>query len=522
MKIFTSLLVIVLSIIGLADAGYLSYQRAAGIIPPCTAGFECDTVLRSPYANIGPIPISVLGLGYYGVVFGLAVLVYLEKPLPNFLGFLRRAGATSTDLLRAVTSFGLGFSIYLITLMAVIIDAWCTYCLISAIICFLLFITTWWYTKQLRVGESYFLKGKLLDLEQWCYRVFIKPTLFMFDPELVHHLAIATGVTIGRSQTLKLLLSSALGFQTPVTSKQLAGISFPNVVGLSAGYDYNGDLTGTLATVGFGWQTIGTVTFAAYEGNEAPRLTRFPLSKSILVNKGLKNVGAPAIILKLTGVHFPIPTGFSIASTNRAFSSDREQLLDIVKCFRLFEHSPLKHAYYELNISCPNTFGGEPFTTPKRLEALLTVLDVVVKRPIFVKLPIDLPDQVFSSLLAVCNRHTIVGLIIGNLTKDKKNPDVDPSERAKWQSMAGNLSGKPTFNRSNRLITLADKLYGSRFVIVGTGGIFTVKDAEIKIKAGADLVQLITGMIYEGPQLIGQINRHLAVPDPLLHSSTQN
>jgi len=335
----------------------------------------------------------------------------------------------------------------------------------------------------------------------------------MFDPETVHNFTVQFGALSGTTAVGRFVLAMLFQFNTPKNRKQLAGIVFPNPVGLSAGYDYNGDLTSTLGPTGFGWHTIGTVTLEAYEGNPKPRLTRFPLSKSILVNKGLKNIGSQDIIAKLAGKPFPIPTGFSIASTNKAFASDKEQIMDIVECFAAFERAPLYHQYYELNISCPNTHGGEPFTTAKRLELLLSVLDPIVRKPIFVKLPIDLPDQDFMSLLAVCSRHQIAGLIIGNLSKDKKNPDVNPSERAIWQKNPGNLSGKPTFKRSTRLVAMASKHYGDRFVIVGTGGIFTPQDAQTKLDAGADLVQLITGMIFTGPQLIGQINHQLAAPD---------
>lgn len=520
MKQLLTLVIVVLSLVGLVDAGYLTYQRAMGIIPPCIPGFQCETVLRSPYANIGPVPISALGLVYYSLVFSLAVLAYLQKPLPWLPRSLRHAGLTTSDALRAATTFGLFFSFYLIILMQFVINAWCTYCLISAVACMLLFVVTSWYVYLHRQGESYFIKGFWLTIGEWLYGLFAKPLFFLLDPEKVHNAMVRLGATVGSSAIGRGLLSLVLGFRTPQTHRQIAGIRFPNPVGLSAGYDYNGDLTETLASVGFGWQTIGTITLEPYAGNQRPRLTRFPLSKSILVNKGLKNIGARAVIAKLSGLDFPIPTGISIASTNKGFASDTEQIMDIVRCFLLFERSRVKHQYYELNISCPNTFGGEPFTTARRLEPLLKVLDVIVKKPIFVKLPIDLPDEEFLSLLRAADRHRIAGLIIGNLTKDKKNPDVAASERTIWQNAPGNLSGKPTFARSNRLIKLADEEYGKRFVIIGTGGIFSPADAQIKLDAGADLVQLITGMIYEGPQLIGQINRRLALPNPTEHSRT--
>jgi dihydroorotate dehydrogenase len=201
-----------------------------------------------------------------------------------------------------------------------------------------------------------------------------------------------------------------------------------------------------------------------------------------------------------------IPTGISIASTNTSFASEKEQIQDILKCFKLFEQSSLKHAYYELNISCPNTFGGEPFTTSEKLERLVSKLDgLKITRPVYVKMPIDLSLKETKQLLKTLVPHNIQGVIFGNLTKDKQNPAVHPQDQKRWQLMKGNLSGKPTWQRSNERIALTRSTFGQRFTIIGTGGIFSGADAKEKIKLGADLLQLITGMIYEGPQLIGQI-----------------
>jgi len=238
-----------------------------------------------------------------------------------------------------------------------------------------------------------------------------------------------------------------------------------------------------------------------------------PSSKALLVNKGLKNLGARATIAKLKGLEFKIPVGISIASTNRHFTDTKSQILDIVTCFKLFENSPVRHTYYELNISCPNTFGGEPFTTPERLTLLLTAIEKIkIKRPIFVKMPIDQSEKETLSLLKVIVDYKLEGIIIGNLTKDHANPHISAADKKMWSSNKGNVSGKPTFQRSNKLIALAKKHYGKKLIIVGTGGIFSPEDAIKKLELGADLVQLITGMIYEGPQLIGRINRRLAYP----------
>ncbi len=128
----------------------------------------------------------------------------------------------------------------------------------------------------------------------------------------------------------------------------------------------------------------------------------------------------------------------------------------------------------------------------------------------YIKMPIDQSWAETDAMLKVIAKHNVQGIIIGNLTKDKTNPDVHDLDRREWQTKPGNLSGKPTWNRSNQLIKLTRKHYGRRFTIIGTGGIFSGADAQEKMKCGADLVQLITGMIYQGPQLIGQINHFLA------------
>lgn len=344
----------------------------------------------------------------------------------------------------------------------------------------------------------------------WKYQYLLKPMFFLFDAEFVHNRMTLAGKLLGSTGITQAVTRWALAFHHPTLTKKIDGITFPNPVGLSAGFDYNGELTQILPSVGFGFHTIGTVTWQPYEGNPTPRLGRFPNSQALLVNKGLKSLGTRAIIYKLEHLNFKIPVGISIASTNCYFENTRQQILDMVKSFRAFERSRVKHSYYELNISCPNTFGGEPFTTPARLEILLRVMDQLhLTRPLYIKMPIDQSEAETLKLLAVIDRHNVQGVIIGNLTKDKINPEVTAEDRLVWQTRKGNLSGKPTWKRSNALIALTKKHYQNRFTIIGVGGIFSGEDAHTKMALGADLVQLITGMIFQGPQLIGQINYHL-------------
>lgn len=344
------------------------------------------------------------------------------------------------------------------------------------------------------------------------YRFFAKPLFFLLNPEYVHHTLTSIGSLLGQSTVTQRLVKHAFSFESSVLRVKRDGIEFLNPVGLSAGYDWNGELVDILPDVGFGFQTVGTVTWEPYEGNPKPRLGRLPKSKALLVNKGLQNLGAMEVIKKLEKRKFRFPIGISLATTNKKYKNLKEQLSDLRNSFIAFEKSQVAHSYYELNISCPNTFGGEPFTTCPRLEVLLDALDSLrIKKPVYVKMPIDLSAKETRKLLATAGKHAWVkGVVFGNLTKDHNNPDVHPEERKLWSSMKGNVSGKPTYARSLAHIQMAHKEFGERFTVIGTGGIFSPEDALEKLRTGAHLVQLITGMIYQGPQLIGQINHYLA------------
>lgn len=344
-------------------------------------------------------------------------------------------------------------------------------------------------------------------VEGLIYRNLLKRLFFLCDPERVHTALVFIGQWSGRIPLARRLMALFFSDSSNVRYKNIDGITFKGPVGLAAGFDYNAQLPLILPSLGFGFATVGTVTYRPYEGNSKPRLGRMPASKALLVNKGFKSLGCHEVIRRLDNQRFAIPIGISIGSTNTEFNNLDEQISDIMKCFKAFETSRVKHRYYELNISCPNTKGGQPFTTPARLEKLLRALKRLhVSKPIYVKMPIDYPPKQTLALLRVLDKYPIAGVIFGNLTKDKNNPDVTEADRRVWQQRAGNLSGKPTWKRSNAMIALTKEQFGNRFTIIGTGGIFSPEDAAEKMRLGADLVQLITGMIYQGPQLIGEIN----------------
>lgn len=340
----------------------------------------------------------------------------------------------------------------------------------------------------------------------------LKALLFKIDAQLVHEAALSFGENLGKINA-GTLISPFFSYKNESLNQSVHGISFTNPIGLAAGFDYNAQLTQILPSIGFGFETIGTITNMAYEGNPIPRLGRLPKSKALMVNKGFKNNGAKNIVEKLRSKNFKIPVGISIGRTNSALlQTQEESVADIVLAFKTFEQAKINNSYYELNISCPNLIHGNKNITFYTKENLTYLLDEVSKlkitKPIFAKMPIILENDRVLELLQVLTKYKINGVVFGNLETRRDNKFLDPTEVKLFE--VGNFSGKPTAERSNELIELAYKNFGKDLTIVGCGGVFSGEDAYEKIIRGASLIQLITGMIYEGPMLISSINRYLA------------
>lgn len=341
------------------------------------------------------------------------------------------------------------------------------------------------------------------------YRNFAKRILFLLDPEFIHEFTINKGEFFGKSKTITKILTKLFKTNSSFLKQKIAGINFNNPIGLAAGFDYDAKLTQTLFALDFGFQTVGTITNLPYKGNPKPMLGRLPKSKSLMVNKGFKNKGAEEIARKLSKFNFKIPLGISIGKTNaNKQEAQKDAIVDILSAFNVFEDSNIKNSYYELNISCPNLSGNITFYPPKNLNELLLEVDKLnLKKSIFIKMPINETNNQTLKMLEIICKHKIVGVIFGNLQNDRTDKSLDKTEVKKFKN--GNFSGKPTEKRSNELIVLAYKNYGKKLIIIGCGGIFSAADAYKKIKLGATLVQLITGLIYEGPLLVSQINKEL-------------
>lgn len=331
----------------------------------------------------------------------------------------------------------------------------------------------------------------------------------MFNSEFIHELTIGFGEFLGNSKILKDLIKQVFQVKNISLKQEIAGINFQNPIGLAAGFDYKASLYNILPSFSFGFETIGTITNLAYEGNPKPRLGRLVKSKSLLVNKGFKNDGIKKIAKKLKTKKFNMPIGISIGKTNTAkIITQKQAVKDIISAFKIAKKANLDTSYYELNISCPNLIGNIEFYESQKLDELLkAVFSLNIKKPIFIKMPISKTNEQILQMIDVIIKYPVSGVIIGNLQKDKSNKALVRKEVDKFTK--GNFSGKPTEEKGNELISLVFKKYGKRIKIIGCGGVFSAKDAYKKIKLGASLIQLITGLVFEGPQLVSQINLEL-------------
>jgi dihydroorotate dehydrogenase subfamily 2 len=339
----------------------------------------------------------------------------------------------------------------------------------------------------------------------------MKPILFHFDPESVHDLFIHIGALLGKCVVTRAAVSFLYQYKGNDTSKVVDGITYHTPVLLAAGFDNNGKLTRILKSISFSGEEVGSVTAQACEGNLPPRMTRLIRNKSIVVYKGLRNRGVDALIKRLKRTR-RVPgfvIGVSIAKTNTqsANSSVEAGIADYVETFKKLNDAKVGD-YYAINISCPNSFGGEPCTTPQDLDDLLQAVDKLrVRRPVFVKFPIDKTWPETKKLLDVCARHAVQGITLGNLYKDRASVQLQEKFDT---SIKGNFSGKPCWEKSNELLEKMYAHYNHRFVFSGVGGVFSAEDAYTKIRLGASVVEFITGLIFQGPAVVGQMNRELA------------
>lgn len=341
---------------------------------------------------------------------------------------------------------------------------------------------------------------------KFLYKKILKPILFKIEAEKVHDLFVRFGEKLGNWKLGRWWVSAMYLYKGTYKGETVDGIHYKSPVSLAAGFDYNGRLAHVLDCMSFGGDEIGSVTARPCKGNEKPRLKRMIQSNAFVVYKGLKNEGVEAIIKRLKKIKKPkgFVWGISIAKTNDELAASTEAgIEDYLYSLKRLNEEDIGD-FYTINISCPNVHGGESFAQVKHLKPLFDALSKVeVTKPVYVKMPINEVWSDFNQLLDVLNDYEMVkGVVIGNLNKNYEEADY-PEEGP--ENYRGGLSGKVCRERSTSLIKQTKSAWKNRFTIIGCGGILSVDDAIEKLDAGADLLQLISGMIFEGPHLMKEI-----------------
>ena len=334
----------------------------------------------------------------------------------------------------------------------------------------------------------------------------IKPLLFQFDPETIHYVVTGALRRANRIWGVKSLLKNLYQLEDKRLAREVLGLKFKNPLGLAAGFDKNASMIEELAEFGFGFIEIGTVTPLPQPGNEKPRMFRLPQDDALINRLGFNNQGVDLVAARLKQVQRKgLIIGGNIGKNK--LTSNEDAVNDYIKCFdRLFDVVD----YFVVNVSSPNTPGLRELQEKEPLKHILNTLQQrnnknQITRPILLKIAPDLTNSQLDDIIEIVMETKIAGVIATNTTISRD--DLLSSENLKKES--GGLSGKPLTMRSTEVIRYLSKHSNKSFVIVGVGGIHSPEDALEKIQAGASLIQIYTGFIYEGPGLIKRILKGL-------------
>ena len=323
-----------------------------------------------------------------------------------------------------------------------------------------------------------------------------RPLLFALPAETAHG-TVHAGLRAIQSTPLEALLSRRYVPSDERLAVETLGLRFPNPVGVAAGFDKNGEVPGALAALGFGHVEIGGVTAEGQDGNPRPRLFRLREDEAIVNRMGFNNDGADVVGSRLDGRPCPVPMGINIGK------SKRTPLEDAAEDYRYTYERVAEHGdFFVVNVSSPNTPGLRELQHREPLERILSTLKNAGAAPLLVKLSPDLPKPAIEEALAVVSGLGLEGVIATNTTTERPE-----SLRSPHQAEEGGLSGRPIERRATRTV----KFVAERVdvPVVGVGGVFTAEDAYRKIRAGASLVQLYTGLVYRGPSIARDINEGL-------------
>lgn len=339
------------------------------------------------------------------------------------------------------------------------------------------------------------------------YKSILKPFLFRVKPEKAHYFTVGLFEKALAFPGGKLMLKSMFNFQDNRLRKKVFGLTFRNPVGLAAGFDKDGKFYHQMAQLGFGFVEIGTVTPLPQEGNPQPRLFRLPEDDALINRMGFNNDGVDAMVkrLKKYGKPKDVILGGNIGKNK--ITPNEDALNDYVICFeKLFDLVD----YFVVNVSSPNTPGLRDLQEKGPLTAILNALmernlAKIEPKPILLKIAPDLTDSQLDDIIDIVAETKIDGVIASNTTIDRSGLETSDEEVEAIGN--GGLSGAPVRRRSTEVIKYLHQKSNASFPIIGVGGIDSADAALAKIKAGASLVQVYTGLVYQGPELIKNINK---------------
>ena len=339
------------------------------------------------------------------------------------------------------------------------------------------------------------------------YKLLVRPILFLFDPEKIHHFVFNSIRNLFKIPGFKFIAKSIHVFDDPKLEKELFGLKFKNPVGLAAGFDKDAKLFNELSSFGFGFIEIGTLTPLPQDGNPKKRMFRLPKDSGLINRMGFNNGGVKEAVERLKKNNSGIIIGGNIGKNK--VTPNENATDDYVICFEeLHPHVD----YFVVNVSSPNTPNLRALQDKEPLTQLLNKLVEMnaakdIQRPILLKIAPDLTDSQLDDIIDIVADTKIDGVISSNTTISREGLNTDQAEIEKIGN--GGLSGKPLTKRATEVIRYLSSKSNKAFPIIGVGGIHSAEDAIEKLEAGADLVQVYTGFIYEGPSLIKKINKEI-------------
>lgn len=338
----------------------------------------------------------------------------------------------------------------------------------------------------------------------------LRAVLFLFDPERVHYFSMNSLKALCRIGFIRKLVRRS--FTPPSHPVEFSGIRFSNPIGLGAGFDKNARYLGELEALGFGFVEIGTVTPLPQAGNDKPRLFRLPADKALINRMGFNNDGMNKIAGRLKEwkeKQSKLVIGGNIGKNK--VTPNEEAWRDYEKCF-LALHAYVD--YFVVNVSSPNTPGLRELQEKDSLRKILVNLQMQnatcnIQKPILLKIAPDLTNEQIDDVIGLALEIRLDGLVVSNTTIDRSSLRTAAATLDKIG--AGGLSGLPVRQRATEIVQYISRKTGGKIPIIASGGIFTGADAKAKLDAGASLVQVWTGFIYEGPSIVKNISTYLAV-----------